>query len=292
MRLTKSCPIVRLTALDSARREAHLVQQPQATGRTGPSLGEDSAELARDYEKISVGRQFKAGRRLVAALGIAPGERVLDVGCGTGLLAEHIAEIVGPAGHVLGIDPLALRIEMAQHNAKERTLANVEFRVGDANDLSTIPAASIDVVCLNAVFHWLPDKMGPLRGFARALRPGGRLGIGGGAKRQRSRLQQVMAEVLLARPPFADHPRPRDIVWRVDEGEMRELLEAAGFDVRTIDVYDAPHVHASPDAAVRYAESSSFGNLLAHLPQDLRPAARETLVRELAAIAAPDGTIT
>jgi len=255
-------------------------------------LGEDNAELARDYEKISAGRQFKTGQQLVKALGIASGERVLDVGCGTGLLAEYIAGIVGPAGHVLGVDPLALRIEMAQRKARDRALAHVEFRVGDANDLSAIPAARFDVVCLNAVFHWLPDKMGPLRGFARALRPGGRIGIGGGAKHQRSPLQKVMAEVLLARPPFAQYPRPRDIVWRVDEHEIRDLLEAAGFDVKEIDVYDMSHVHASADAAVRYAESSSFGNLLAHLPQALRPAARETLVRELAAIAASDGTIT
>ena len=72
---------------------------------------------------------------------------------------------------------------------------------------------------------------------------------------------------------------------------MRALLEAAGFEVTGIALYDVPYVHASADAAVRYSEASSFGNLLAHLPRELRPAARAALVSALAVIAASDGTI-
>jgi ubiquinone/menaquinone biosynthesis C-methylase UbiE len=227
----------------------------------------------------------------VQALAVAPGERVLDLGCGTGLLAEYIAEIVGPAGHVLGIDPLPRRIAIAEAKARDRVPANLEFRVGDAYDLSSIPTAGFDVVCLNAVFHWLPEKTGPLRAFARVLRPLGRIGIGGGAREQRGRLRDVMSAVL-AQPPFARYPRPAGgVIHRVDEREMRELLEAAGFMVKSIEVHDIPHVYPSADAALRYSEASSFGNLLAHLPAELRPAAREAIVRDLAVIAVPDGTI-
>ena len=254
---------------------------------TGPSLADDSEALARDYESISVGRQFQSGKRLVQTLAISPGERVLDVGCGTGLLAEHIADIAGPAGHVLGIDPLPLRIEIAQSRARP----NLAFRVGNANDLSAIPSASFDVVCLNAVLHWLPEKAGPLREFARVLRLGGRIGIGSGAKDQRSPLRGVMSRVL-ARPPFAAYPRPRgDITFRVDERELRDLLEMAGFDVTSIGLYDSPYEYASAEAVVRFSEASSFGNLLSHLPRELRPAARAAIARELAPLAAADGTI-
>src|SRR5262245_23109530 len=143
--------------------------------RIGPLLTEDTDELARDYDRVSLGRQFQSGKRLVQALAIASGEHVLDIGCGTGLLAEHIADLVGPSGHVLGIDPLPPRIALAQAKARP----NLEFLVGDAYDLSSLADSSFDVVCLNAVFHWLPEKMRPLREFARVLKAGGRIGIGG-----------------------------------------------------------------------------------------------------------------
>jgi arsenite methyltransferase len=257
---------------------------------TGPSLVDDNEGLARDYEAVSVGRQFVSGRRLVEALAIAPGERVLDVGCGTGLLAEHIAAIVGPAGHVLGIDPLPLRVQMARDKARDRGLVNAEFRVEDANDLSSIATASFDVVFLNAVFHWLPDKTGPLRNFARVLRGQGRIGIAGTAKDRNSPMREVMAEIL-TQPPFSAYVRAGAYAWRVDETEMRALLDAAGFEVTRIELYEVPHIHASAEAAVRYAEASSFGNLLSHLPMELRPAARAAMVRTLPEIAAADGTI-
>src|SRR5258708_3086907 len=254
-----------LCARPVASAPSRRLTMNQVQGRTGPSLAEDNEALVSDYEAISVGRQFVTGQRLVEALGIASGERVLDIGCGTGLLVEHIAGIVGPTGHVLGIDPLPLRIEMACRKAKDRALANAEFQVGNANDLSSIASASFDVVCLNAVFHWLPDKAGPLREFARVLRPRGRIGISGGAKEQRLRMGQVMVEVL-ARPPFAAYPRPRDIFWRVDEEEMRALFEATGFEVTGIALCVVPYVHASAAAPAPYSQSTSLVHFLPHLP--------------------------
>src|SRR5260370_42088178 len=102
-----------------------------------PSLTEDNDELARDYDRVSVDRQFQSGKMLVQELAPAPGERGLDVGCGTGLLAEHIADLVGPTGFGLGVGPCPLRIRLAQ--AKPRP--NPEFKAAAAYDLSPIPAA-------------------------------------------------------------------------------------------------------------------------------------------------------
>jgi SAM-dependent methyltransferase len=199
-----------------------------------------------------------------------------------------MADVVGPTGHVLGIDPLPLRIELAQTKARP----NLEFRVGNAADLSSIPDGSIDVVCLNAVFHWLPEKTGPLRQFARVLRAGGRLGISGGAKEQRSPLRGIMRQIL-SLPPFDLYPRPAaELATRVDAEEMRTLLQQAGFEVISIQLYDSPFVHASAEAVLRFSEASSFGNLLGHLPRDLRPAARAALVEALAPLTAADGSIT
>ena len=134
-----------------------------------PSLALDNTDLARDYEQISATRQLLAGKRLVSDLALQPGERVLDVGCGTGLLAEHIVDLVGPTGRVLGVDPLPLRIGLALAKAR----SNLSFQVGDAYDLDGLPSSSCDVVVLNAVFHWLPEKTGP-GVSARRRRPSGR----------------------------------------------------------------------------------------------------------------------
>src|SRR5689334_12282975 len=109
------------------------------------SLGLDTPLLARHYEEVSRDRQFKAGQALIERLRVSAGQRVLDVGSGTGLLAEHVAGIVGARGSVVGIDPLSARIEIARRKQRD----NLHFAVGDANDLSTFADGEFDIVYLN-----------------------------------------------------------------------------------------------------------------------------------------------
>jgi len=249
------------------------------------SLTHDSAELAREYDRISADLQFQSGTSLAHQLAIAPGEHVFDLGCGTGLLTEYIADIVGPSGSVLGIDPLPQRITLAQARAR----ANLEFRLGDAYALDTLADASFDVVYVNAVFHWLPEKTGPLAQFARILKPGGRLGISTGVKGGRACMDDISAEVL-SQLPFSDYPRPAEsIMWLVNEQELRMLLERAGFVVPLIETANTTHMFPTAEATIRYAEVSSFGNFLGHLPEALRPAARDAIKRKLETIATPEG---
>ncbi len=253
----------------------------------GPSLSLDNTSLALDYERASATRQFESGKRLVEALALRPGERVLDVGCGTGQLAQHIADTVGPEGRVLGVDPLPLRIGMAMARARD----NLSFEVGEANDLGRLPDRGFDVVVLNAVFHWLPDKTGPLLGFWRVLRPGGRLGISTALKGHLTEMARL-GRAVLAEPPFDRYPRPREsITFRVDADELRALCQTTGFHVLTVEVREHEYRYPDPATLIRFSEASTFGNLFGHLPADLRDPARERLRDRLAALMTPDGIV-
>ncbi len=106
---------------------------------TAISLAIDTPDLAQHYETVSADRQLRHGRELLERLGLAKGQRVLDVGCGTGLLAEYAASVVGPSGAVVGIDPLPLRIEIARRKAA----AQLSFQVGDANRLDEFASANL-----------------------------------------------------------------------------------------------------------------------------------------------------
>ncbi len=251
----------------------------------GPSLELDNETLARDYDRISAQRQFISGQRLVEELAITAGEQVLDVGCGTGLLAEHIAGLTGPTGYVLGIDPLPLRVSLAASRARQ----GLEFRVGDAYDLGGLPSGRFDVVCLNAVFHWLPEKVGPLREFARLLKPRGRLGISTRLGHRDSSLREALIKVM-AESPFSAHAYRRSVLSEeITEAAMDEWLRRAGFAVAKLAVRETARSYRTADELMRFSEASSFGNLFGHLPSDLKPLARERLTRELDSIAETKG---
>lgn len=116
------------------------------------------------------------GRKTVERLGLQPGDRVLDVCCGSGASALPAAEIVGPTGSVLGIDVAERLLDHARAKARQRELGNVEFRVGDLLDLK-LPHASFDaVVCVFGIF-FIPDMPLALRSLWACVRPGGRLAI-------------------------------------------------------------------------------------------------------------------
>jgi ubiquinone/menaquinone biosynthesis C-methylase UbiE len=103
--------------------------------------------------------------------GIAPGMRVLDIGSGAGDVAFLAAELVGPSGEVLGIDRAAVAVASASRAARERSLANVSFREGDAADMSF--ARPFDAIVGRYVLLFQADAAATLRALSRHLKTGG-----------------------------------------------------------------------------------------------------------------------
>ncbi|MFJ2745783.1 methyltransferase domain-containing protein [Streptomyces sp. NPDC087440] len=103
---------------------------------------------------------------------LRPGLRVLDVGCGPGTITADLAALVGPEGHVTGVDSAAAILDQARATAAERGLENTEFAPADVHALD-FPDDSFDVVHAHQVLQHVGDPVTALREMHRVCRPGG-----------------------------------------------------------------------------------------------------------------------
>jgi ubiquinone/menaquinone biosynthesis C-methylase UbiE len=104
------------------------------------------------------------------------GETVLDLGSGGGIDCFMAASRVGETGYVIGVDMTAEMVEKARANKAKLGVENVEFRLGEIENLP-VADESVDVVISNCVINLSPDKPQVIRDTYRVLRPGGRIAI-------------------------------------------------------------------------------------------------------------------
>lgn len=129
-------------------------------------------DAARRIEALYLIRDAVRRRRLVrAALGAAPGERILDAGCGPGFYCAELLDEVGPPGAVVGVDGSPPMLELAARRCAGHD--NVEFHEADVVSLPVEEASFDGAICVQ-VLEYLADPAAALAELWRALRPGGR----------------------------------------------------------------------------------------------------------------------
>ena len=130
------------------------------------------AEVLDEHERDA----WQKPAELVAALQIAPGSTVADIGAGTGYLNARLAVAVGPEGHVIAVDvEQSLVTWMADRAAREAT-PNVEARLGGLADPGLKPG-EVDLIVLVDTYHHIDERVAYFQRLTAAARPGGRLAI-------------------------------------------------------------------------------------------------------------------
>jgi SAM-dependent methyltransferase len=165
------------------------------------------------------------GRRTVERLQLAPGERVLDLCCGTGASALPAARAVGPSGAVLGVDLTPSLVAQARARAAAASLTQARFEVGDVATL-TLPPSSFDAVLSVFGLFFVDDMAGLLRRAWSWLAPGGRLAITVWGEVVLAPGEPLFWEAVRREDPSLEHISPAGRL--TTPAALRELFAAAG----------------------------------------------------------------
>ncbi|MCZ8519272.1 MULTISPECIES: class I SAM-dependent methyltransferase [Paenibacillus] len=207
-----------------------------------------------------IGYVSRMGRSLIEWLNPQAGERILDIGCGTGDLA---AEIAGSGAHVSGIDSSEAMIVQAA--AKYPSL---DFRCGDAQTFRLPDGeAAYDAVFSSAALHWILRPGAAAESMWLALRPGGRLVVEFGGRGNIKAIYRGISEAL---QPYGIRAEERNPWYFPSVGDYASLLEAQGFCVRTAELYDRPTPLGDGEQGLRNWLDAFAGMFFTGLTQEQR----------------------
>ncbi|MEK6478392.1 methyltransferase domain-containing protein [Catalinimonas sp. 4WD22] len=181
---------------------------------------------------------YHYGESLIDLLAPEAGERILDVGCGSGQLTAKIQEICGQA---VGIDSSEEMIDDAKSKYPD-----IEFSVADASDFSV--DQTFDAVFSNAALHWVMDYEGAIRSIYHSLKPGGRLVLEMDGK---GNIQTIINQLRVSLKLRGFTEQAELALWYFPSiGEYTPLLEKQGFSVLLAQHYDRPTEMPSNESGI------------------------------------------
>lgn len=202
----------------------------EALGGFDPKATYDAASRA--YEDASRDYWQYLSTRTVDRVQLGPGERVLDVPCGTGPSLVAAAERVGPTGLVVGVDYADQMLAIAREKVRSLHLDNVEIHIGDMTSIEPPDEPFDAVVCVLGVF-FVEDMPGLVRSFCELVRsPGGRIAVTVFGEQVFAPVRDVFAEAVRDVAPELEVVQP----WRrtQDASVLRGIFEDAGISDATI----------------------------------------------------------
>ena len=220
---------------------------------------------------------WERGSDLLELLAPRAGERIVDLGCGTGHLTQAIAV---SGADVLGIDRSPEMIAQARRNYPD-----LRFAVGDARDLRL--DEPVDAVFSNAVLHWISEPERVVAALSGALVPGGRLVLEMGGK---GNVAAIVAALEAALEAHGFPARAQDNPWYFPSiGEYATILERHGLETRLAVLFDRPTpLDGGEDGLRRWLEMFA-GSFLARVPSERRGEIAEDVAARLRPAMLRDG---
>ncbi len=206
------------------------------------------------YKKASA-HQKEWGQRLIDECALSGNERILDLGCGDGVLTARLAGLV-PRGFVLGLDASRSMIATAEKGEKP----NLKFKIADINHLDF--SAEFDLVFSNAALHWITDHQSLLSRVYRALKKNGIVRFNFAGKGNCATFFKIVREVMQQQvfvPDFADFQWP----WFMPEpGEYEALVKQFPFKETRVWSENAERYFPDAEAIIGWLDQPSLVPLL------------------------------
>jgi SAM-dependent methyltransferase len=204
------------------------------------------------------------GTRVVEAASLAPGERVLDIGCGCGATTRASARATAP-GAALGVDLSEAMLAVARDRARADGLKNARFEAADAQS-HAFEANAVDVAISRFGVMFFEDPVEAFTNIRRALRPDGRIAFACWKNLLENEWLAVPGGAILQHVPFPE-PGPPDAPGPfsfADDARVRGVLTAAGFTDVSLEAAHEPMLYAGLDAAgvVEFVRRSGMGRSL------------------------------